>query len=502
VVAVLPSILWPPEPPPETAAGSDSGAVATDTAAVVAPGMDPAPPFAAAAPPAVPLEEPPAVSPEVEEERVVVSSPLYDFAFSTRGGRLVGATLNEYETFADGDSGLAQLMPSGSRFLEYGLVVGPDTMSFADWQFEPSTTDLDVADEGAVLEWTATRGPITVRLAYTFRPDHYLFEVAGTIDGLQAGTVLVGLGPRLAGVDADANWDIRSYSVVTKANKTERLDFRKLDPFESRTLDGPFEWVAIKSKYFVAAALTLDEAQPRFGGARATAQEREGSDATRTDVWASLPAPGGTFGFSVYVGPQEYHRLRRIGHELSDVTPYGWILRPIIKPFVGIIVVILLWMHETLNLGYGWVLVLFGLAVRVVLWPLNQKAMRSSMAMQAIQPEIKAVQDRYKQDPQRLQQEMKKLDKRETKVLGSRLIVGKAPLGEGQTTSGEGTGKALTTPHMVSGHWKGVWMGSTDPDRAREIGERRKVPKWVAPYPRGDLAEQIHTTYRVDLPEE
>jgi hypothetical protein len=102
----------------------------------------------------------------------------------------------------------------------------------------------------------------------------------------------------------------------------------------------------------------------------------------------------------------------------------------------------------------------------------------------------------------RLQQEMKKLDKRETKVLGSRLIVGKAPLGEGQTTSGEGTGKALTTPHMVSGHWKGVWMGSTDPDRAREIGERRKVPKWVAPYPRGDLAEQIHTTYRVDLPEE
>jgi YidC/Oxa1 family membrane protein insertase len=68
-------------------------------------------------------------------------------------------------------------------------------------------------------------------------------------------------------------------------------------------------------------------------------------------------------------------------------------------------------MHETLRLEYGWVLVLFGIAVRILMWPLNQKAMHSSMAMQAIQPEIKAVQERYKQDPQRLQQEMMKLYK-------------------------------------------------------------------------------------------
>lgn len=109
----------------------------------------------------------------------------------------------------------------------------------------------------------------------------------------------------------------------------------------------------------------------------------------------------------------------------------------------------------------------------------------------------KAKSDKKKK---RLQQDMKNLDKRETKVMGSRLIVGKAPLEDSPTPAAKGTGKPLTTPHMVSGHWKGVWMGSTDPDRVKEIGERRKVPKWIAPYPRGDLAEQIHSTYRVDLP--
>jgi YidC/Oxa1 family membrane protein insertase len=57
------------------------------------------------------------------------------------------------------------------------------------------------------------------------------------------------------------------------------------------------------------------------------------------------------------------------------------------------------------------VLVLFGILVRVLLWPLNQKAMKASVAMQAVQPHMKEIQDRHKDDPTRLQQEMVKLYK-------------------------------------------------------------------------------------------
>jgi YidC/Oxa1 family membrane protein insertase len=72
---------------------------------------------------------------------------------------------------------------------------------------------------------------------------------------------------------------------------------------------------------------------------------------------------------------------------------------------------LLLWLHQRLSLAYGWVLILFGIAIRLALWPLNQKAMLSSVAMQAIQPLMKDVQTRHKDDPQRLQQEMMKLYK-------------------------------------------------------------------------------------------
>jgi YidC/Oxa1 family membrane protein insertase len=167
----------------------------------------------------------------------------------------------------------------------------------------------------------------------------------------------------------------------------------------------------MKSKYFLATVLTVDPDQPRLGGAVVVGGQRSGKNATHATATVSLPAPGGRFAFSTYVGPQDYKRLSRMGHGLEDVNSYGWIFRPIIQPFANFIVVVLLWMHENLNMAYGWVLILFGLAVRVVLWPLNQKAMRSSMAMQAVQPELKAVQERYKQDPQKMQQEVMKLYK-------------------------------------------------------------------------------------------
>jgi YidC/Oxa1 family membrane protein insertase len=72
---------------------------------------------------------------------------------------------------------------------------------------------------------------------------------------------------------------------------------------------------------------------------------------------------------------------------------------------------LLVGLHEPLLLAYGLVLVFFGIMVRVLVWPLNQKAMRANMQLQAVQPLMKDLQERHKNDPQKLQQEMFKLYK-------------------------------------------------------------------------------------------
>jgi len=151
----------------------------------------------------------------------------------------------------------------------------------------------------------------------------------------------------------------------------------------------------------------------RIGGVRALANDAVPEKPVRAEVAASLSVPAsGDFGMTFYVGPMEYDRLNKMGHDFDDVNPYGWAwLRPVIRPIAVTLRDLFIWMHHALGLGYGLVIVAFGIGIRVLLWPLNQKAMRSMTAMQAIQPQLTAIQEKYKEDPPRLQQEMFKLYK-------------------------------------------------------------------------------------------
>ena len=406
IVAVAPSLIWPPKRPVGQPGGrADSGAVARESVT---------PPPVAAVPSARPPVRP---SAEAPADTVWVTSPLYRLGFSTRGGVLVSAQLLQYQSFAPGDSAQrVQLVPTGQPFLIHKLVPtgGGDTVSLADWSFRPSAPAIDVRGPATLRFEAEQRAGARVTIEYRFVPEEYRFDVRGSVAGLGgSGAVLViGLSEGLRSVEADSTDDYRNYAIVTKASKAERTDFSKFDPGDRAVLDGPFEWVGVKSKYFFTAALALEEGQPKFGGAIAVGGPRTGKAATRTALALTLPVPpAGGFQYQVYAGPLEYRHLARVGHGLDDANPYGWIFRPIIQPVSVFVVNILLWMHERLHLAYGWVLILFGVVVRILLWPLNQKAMESGIRMQAVAPLIKEIQERYKTDPERLQREMLRIYK-------------------------------------------------------------------------------------------
>ncbi len=388
---------------PEPSVARDSGTV--DSAAL---------PRGPAAPPAVG----PAVPPRAEgatEDTIRVTSPLYTYGISTRGGRLVEAKLSEYRSMAPGDNGKpAQLLPRDSRLLGLTLVLRGDTIPLHDWPFNVSAESLDVKKPTA-LRLSGARNGVNVDLTYTFRPDDYQIGVEGRVTGVgpNGGLLRVGMGPTIANTEADSNENRRALALVTKHNETERTDFSGLEPGEPKTVSGPLEWAAIKSKYFVTAVLAFDSTRGGISGVTATAPRGEGDDPSRANVDLSLPLPpSGTFGYTTYVGPMEMDRLSRIGHSFDDVNPYGWPgFRTIIRPVAAGVRWLLVWMHEHLYLAYGLVLVIFGILVRVILWPLNQKAMRANMQLQAVQPLMKEIQEKHKNDPQKVQQEMFKLYK-------------------------------------------------------------------------------------------
>jgi YidC/Oxa1 family membrane protein insertase len=94
------------------------------------------------------------------------------------------------------------------------------------------------------------------------------------------------------------------------------------------------------------------------------------------------------------------------------VNPVGWtFFRPILRPFVSAITWVLIFLHTNLSLGYGWVLMLVGVLMRIVLFPLNHKAMKAQLRNMAVQPLLKELQTKYKDQPEKMQKELMKLYK-------------------------------------------------------------------------------------------
>jgi len=408
VIAFLPTYLMKKPLPPKPVATStmrDSAKAAAPLApgaAVVAPGA------AAVAPGAV-----------IGEDTVVVRSPLYRYAISTRGGRVISSRFLQYVSLAPGDHrDTLELLAPGRVLLGSTLIAGRDTLQLYQVRFTASSDSLSATTAPATLTLQGASAGHTINLTYQFSPTDYRITATGTISGVgpEGGTLLIGLGNGFGETESDSTDNARQSGIVTKLDKTTLLHFSSLKPRVLTPISGPFEWVAVKSKYFVAGLFSYDSTSEgvkgRIGGVEAFAADTL-SHPVRASVVASIGVPStGTFGWTLFLGPMEYDRLNRMGHQFDDVNPYGWaFLRPVIRPIAVVIRSIFVWMHTALGMGYGLVIVSFGLIVRIMLWPLSRIAMRSMARMQAVQPLITAMQDRYKDDPAQLQKETFKLYK-------------------------------------------------------------------------------------------
>jgi YidC/Oxa1 family membrane protein insertase len=417
-VILLTNVFFPPAPPPAVpeasavagaagAAGTTAPASAT-TAAAPLTGAAVAPAGAEAASP--PTAE---TMPFAPVETLTIASPKATFRFSTLGAAVLPATLPTYRSLRSKGDSTPVLVGRGEEALfSYALVVPGDTVAIDSWPF---TAERTQDASGETLTFTATNGPVRVRIAYTVPTDTalaYRVRVAASIEGVAGNPYLLvrmpeGFQSQEANPEEDATHT--AYVFKRRGGDASSIAFSSLDPEEQTLAPGPHTWVAAKSKYFVAAILAPTEQDELFaelsvtGGART---ERYASNARATVVTATR---AGNAAWELYIGPQEWRRLVAAGRDFDNVNPYGGWLQGVVQPFATIVMRILLWMRDTTALSYGWVLVIFGVAVRLVLWPLNQSAMRSSIRMQRIQPELQALQAKFKSDPQKLQAEMMKL---------------------------------------------------------------------------------------------
>lgn len=406
---VLINIMFPPPRPVQRSSVGDSIPAAQPDARTE---PAPVPPVSSTAPAIRPA---PAVS-VARADTIVVQSPLYRFGISTQGAALVSAEMLRYTSRTRGDSLPVQLAPHAARgLLSHRIRIDGETIDLGNVVFQANRRGDVVLDETSREQSVRLRGfvPATqhpIDITYSFTPSNYTIGVNVRVGG-RASQLLLDMGPTLAINEANPVEDERALAYVVNSQREgiHSVPLRSMRRGQ-RVEEGPLEWVALKNKYFVVAAMPANPAENSFGGLVASPAPGRFT----AHLTATLPLHEGSLDYTIYVGPQEYDRLLALGRQLQDVNPYGWRwVRPVIRPLGHAFSAVLLWGKNTTGLSYGWILILFGVAVRLALWPLNAKAMRSQIKGMELQPRIQDLQKRFKDDPQTMQREMLKLYREE-----------------------------------------------------------------------------------------
>jgi YidC/Oxa1 family membrane protein insertase len=401
IVIAVSQLLFPPAKPIPGSRGSparDSSAglnsTVSSTASSSAPNVNaPAAPPTTRVSPATTQTSGPIVA-----ETTTVTTPKAIYKFSNIGAAPVSIVIRDYPN-RSASGGLVDLAAEGSPLLGYRLVAPNDTADLSQVPFILAKAKNAAREE--TLTYQASVRNYTVSITYNVSQDtaaSYVIGVNGQVKGASGQAYLLTELPKtLRSAEADTVADHRSlaYSFKPERDHARSVLFGSLEPGEKTLEPGPLSWVAVKSKYFVLGIVsppngTLLSEVTLTGGARTS------KIATTAAATVVQPIKNNSFAFEIYAGPQESQRLARMGQDFDHVNPYGWrFLQGVVHPIASKVIQVLLWMHNRLNLSYGWVLVILGILVRLILWPLNQSVMRSSLKMQELQPKLAAAQKKY-----------------------------------------------------------------------------------------------------------
>ncbi len=194
--------------------------------------------------------------------------------------------------------------------------------------------------------------------------------------------------------------------VIVDASKGEKVE---------KSINGVVDWVAVRNKYF-AVILAPDNPQT-VDGADLKGEHILTRMGEREFYTVSLKAlfderkTSQKNSYEVYLGPLDYYVLKDHNKHFEAIYDFGsffglkFITRPISE---YILLPLFTFLHKFIP-NYGWVIIIFSLIIKIVLYPLTRQSYKSMRKMQLLQPKIKEIKEKYKDDQQKVQKETMKL---------------------------------------------------------------------------------------------
>jgi YidC/Oxa1 family membrane protein insertase len=405
VLILYQTFLVPPQEAPPPAQPQAAKEQKPDPATPAAPAL----PGAAAPSGLVPAPAPSAQSsgPQLITR---VNTKLYDAAISSEGGKL-----QEFMLRYRGEKPMVSVGELGPLGL---VLVRGNSSSGQVVAMQPSTEAIRLGSEQPTqdLVLTGSQDGLRIRETLTFRADTYTIDtrvrVENTTGTAQAVGIVLPWSTRQSWRESKEKYQGQHPTEIVWSSSSgiSRVE----DLCHVQAVATPGAWIGMGSVWYMGALIPRSDGFTLVARGEDKACESKSKDpvgrATIAVQASPTIAPGQAWEgrVTVFLGPKEYDRLKALGLESAInfggfPVPRSWGGLPM--EWFGVPILLLMnWVYGHVG-NYGVAIILLTVLSKVLFYPLTVKSMRSMKAMQALQPQINALRNKYRSDPQRLQRE-------------------------------------------------------------------------------------------------
>lgn len=355
----------------------------------------------------------------VPAETLMVENNRFELALSSLGGGSVVQWKLKDHLYANGNPVRLmrdQVDPNLGIAFTFG---GRTDMDLSDQVFNLVSKDIEILNRDTIqkiqYEYQLESGVRIQKIFYIY-PNRYDIDMQVKFTGMSYQQMGDGYSLKWESGLASTEPNIKDELIYYKAYAMqggEQLDSKGKD---TGIQEGQTEWVAIRTKYFIMALIPRSTKSEwcQLSGEDESFMNKEGESLTWKNYTTAIGMPLAKQDediqeFTLYLGPMEYETLKAFDVNLDRLMNFGM---PLIKIFSIPFYHALQALHKVVG-NYGWAIIIFAIAIKIILYPLTRKSFKSMKAMQALQPRIKELQEKYKSDPQKLNQETMKLYKEE-----------------------------------------------------------------------------------------
>ena len=333
---------------------------------------------------------------------ITVNTPFYQARLSEKGGGFNSFILKKYRQTVADDSPLQELIPQETSIETVLLGFAGKSLPGLDNAVFSASLDADAVDiqdsaQEITFVWKSDGG-VVVEKNYKFSPDSYLIGLDVTIKNGSDRSIQDKLFVTIKG---STPADTRMYGFEGPSalinDKLEEVQIKDIE--EKNTYAGRVKWVAVQDRYFMMSV--IPEQAEEETSMRLFLKEDSLLEAQYLNTASDIrPGTQHTYQYSLFFGPKSMEILKKAGHDLATALNFGW-FTVLAKPCV--------WLMNRLYSvipNYGIAIIILTILIKIVLWPLGSKSYKSMSEMKKIQPLMKEIREKYKNDKKKMNEEV------------------------------------------------------------------------------------------------